>query len=107
HLFPPSDSGWIPQVTTCSSVTRKGIDKLWEIIQSNFNHTKTNGFFEQRRHEQTKYWMYETINESLKNSFYHHPEIMKVIPEIESHLLENKISSFAAANYLLELYKKK
>jgi len=26
---------------------------------------KTNGYFEYRRNEQSKYWMYETINEQL------------------------------------------
>ena len=28
-----------------------------------------NGYFEYRRNEQSKYWMYESINEQLRDSF--------------------------------------
>ena len=43
--------------------------------------------------------MYETIDEVLKNSFYHNPQI-------EQKVLDAKVSSFVAAHELLELYFK-
>ena len=36
---------------------------------------KANGYFEQRRNEQAKYWMYESINEHLRDSFYNNETI--------------------------------
>src|SRR6478752_8038629 len=30
HLFPAKKSGWMPRVTTCSALTKDGIDEVWE-----------------------------------------------------------------------------
>ena len=32
RLFPPQDSGWEPEVLTCSSVEQKGLNEVWEVI---------------------------------------------------------------------------
>jgi LAO/AO transport system kinase len=45
HLFPPTESGWVPTVGTCSARTKKGIEDVWETIFSYANFTKENGFF--------------------------------------------------------------
>ena len=65
---------------------------------------KKNGYFQYRRNEQAKYWMYETINESLKNGFYNNPEISAKLLELEAQVLGGEQTSFAAAHKLLELY---
>ena len=48
--------------------------------------------------------MYETINERLKNSFYHNPEIRQLIQPTEQDVLDGQVSSFIAANRLLDKY---
>ena len=35
--------------------------------------TKKNGYFDYKRNEQAKYWMYESINDTLRDKFYHNP----------------------------------
>ena len=50
--------------------------------------------------------MYESINEVLRNSFYHDPAVEARIGEYEQRVLDDKISSFIAAKELLELYFK-
>jgi LAO/AO transport system kinase len=104
HLFPPTNSGWSPRVETCSSILPKGIDLIWDTIVEYVNLTKSNGYFENHRKEQSRYWMFETIDEKLKNSFYHNPELAKKIKKYENMALTEKISSFEAAKILLELY---
>lgn len=42
---------------------------------------KGNGYFEYRRNEQSKYWMYESINEQLRDSFYHNAKIESMLQE--------------------------
>mgnify|MGYP000032174458 CR=1 FL=1 len=49
HLFPPTESGWIPKVLTCSSLKREGIDKIWETIDSFINQLKDTNFFDKKR----------------------------------------------------------
>lgn len=104
HLFPPSESGWIPRVSTCSSRDMMGIVDLWDDIQDYLKFTNSNGFFTNRRRNQAKYWMYETINEALRGNFYNSKSIQENLKEKEEKVLLDKLSSFTAAKELLEIY---
>ncbi|WP_313808039.1 methylmalonyl Co-A mutase-associated GTPase MeaB [Flavobacterium sp.] len=106
HLFPMKNSGWSPKVTTCSALQNEGIADVWETITEYFNLTKENHFFEQKRSEQNQYWLIETINEQLKQKFYNHPEIKKLLEENKKAVQNHEISPFAAAQLLLKLYAK-
>ena len=102
HLFPPHESGTEPKVLTCSAYEKIGIQEIWDNILNYCSITQQNGYFDKRRREQSKYWMYETINEQLKNRFYNsQKENLKIA---EEKVLKNEMSSFAAAFELLEKY---
>lgn len=104
HLFPPAESGWNPPVRTCSSRDMMGINEVWKEILNYVEFTKGSGFFVNRRRNQSKYWMYETINVALRNGFYNSKNIQLQMPLIESKVLNETISSFAAAKELLDKY---
>jgi LAO/AO transport system kinase len=104
HLFPAQPSGWIPQVLTYSGYYKTGIREIWEMIYHYVDFTRHNGFFDLRRHSQAKYWMYESINEQLRNHFYQSPEIQKTLEIKEKQVLNSEISSFAAAKEMLDRY---
>lgn len=106
HLFPLPDSGWAPKVLTYSGYYEIGISEVWNMIDEYIAFVKKNGYFEHRRNEQSRYWMYETINEKLKSNFYNNPEIQKELKDCETQILNSKISSFAAANKVLDIYLK-
>ncbi len=105
HLYPPSESGWEPKVTTCSALEGKGIEELWELVLNYISSTKENGYFEKQRNRQAKHWMYETINNRLQDAFYNDPEVKRRRQKIEQKVLAGKMSSFKAAQKLLEIYK--
>jgi LAO/AO transport system kinase len=107
HLFPPSESGWIPRVITCSSRKDTGINEAWDSILEYIGQTKVNGFFEKNRKDQACYWMYETINQSLRDSFYHDRRIQKLLKNYEKLAIEGEISPFMPAKALLEKYFKR
>ncbi len=104
HLFPPTVSGWIPKVQTCSAVTKAGVPEIWDMILSYVDHTDTNGFFTDNRLRQSKYWLYESVNSALKERFYNDETVKAKIIELELEIASDKISSFIAANRLLDLY---
>ena len=104
HLFPKPASGWDPKVLTCSAFHKLGIDEIWTMVTDYMTFTKGNGFFDQKRHEQSKYWMYETINEALRSNFFNNPTIEKLLAHYEVELSQNKVSSFVAAHHLLNEY---
>ncbi|MEG0788927.1 MAG: methylmalonyl Co-A mutase-associated GTPase MeaB [Alistipes sp.] len=106
RLFPLPDSEWRPKVYTCSAYTKMGLDEVWQGVEEFLAHTQKNGYFTRNRHRQNKYWMYESINEVLRSSFYHNEAIEASIKGYEQRVLDAKISSFIAAKELLDLYFK-
>ena len=104
QLFPMPESGWKPRVYTTSAIEGTGLMGLWSGVEDFLRFTKSNGYFERKRSEQSKYWMYETINSELRDNFYRDPAIEPLLAEYEQRMLENRISSFEAARELLGLY---
>lgn len=104
HLFPLPESKWLPKVLTCSAVEKNGVPEVWDMINEYVAFTKGNGFFQEKRQRQAKYWMYETIDEHLRSHFYNNETIECMLQEYEKLLLDDKISSFVAANKMLDTY---
>ena len=104
HLFPVPDSGLIPEVLCYSGFYELNIDKVMKMVFDYVEKTKESGYFQYRRNEQAKYWMYESINEHLKNNFFFNEHIRTMIPEMENQVLGGQMTSFVAANKLLEEY---
>ncbi len=107
HLFPPTESGWIPKVLTCSSLKRVGIDKIWDTIEDFINQVKDSNYFDKKRKEQARYWMYESINDALKSNFYNQDEINKKLQLFEENVLNGKMNSFLASRMIIDEYFKK
>ena len=105
-LFPPTESGWKPDVMTCSSIEKTGVADVWDMVMDYVKFTKDNGYFDRKRIVQAKYWMHETIHSALVDGFYHNEQIENELPIMEQKVLNSEISSFIAAHKLLELYEK-
>lgn len=104
HLFPPTPSKWVPEVHCYSGYYELGIDELWGMIDRYFEYVKKTGYFQQKRNEQAKYWMIETIDEQLRNNFYQTPEVAALLEQKELRVLNNEQSSFTAAKDILDFY---
>lgn len=106
HLFPLPPSGWSPKVLTYSGYYELGIDEVWNMIYEYFDFVRKNGYFEHKRQEQAKYWMYETIEERLRSHFYNNETIREMLDEKEHRILTNMQTSFTAAHDVLDYYFK-
>ncbi len=104
HLYPLPESGWTPEVLTYSGYYHIGIVEIWDMVDRYIDFVKKNGYFSRKRNEQTKYRMYETINEHLRNSFYQNPEIADLLIRLEEDLLKSRKSSYTAAKEALDRY---
>lgn len=106
HLFPTSDSGWAPEVIPCSAIDKNGIEDIWKMVLKFVSFTQQNGFFDHHRNQQSRYWMYETINEQLRSQFYQNSDIQLLLTEMEKKVVSNEVSSFIAAKTLLDTYNR-
>jgi LAO/AO transport system kinase len=105
HLFPPSPSGWSPLVLTASSTDGKGITETWKMIGQYIHLTQSNGYFDRRRKEQSLQAFTDTIEETIKQQFYHHKLVSLSIKDLQNDILSGKISPYAAARILIGLYR--
>lgn len=107
HLYPPKENGWTPKVLAASALYNDGIDQIQKMIQSYFKLTQSNGFFNLRRKQQNKQWLYNTIENSLKENFFQNNKISKNLDKELKNLEEGKITPFHSAKRLLKIYNEK
>jgi LAO/AO transport system kinase len=105
HLFPPSLSGWIPRVTTCSSIYQTGISGVWELILEYRKYVSESGFLASRRSEQSRFWLYETIREGIYNQVFSDPAMQRELKALEASIMAGEITSHMAAATILSRYK--
>lgn len=103
HLFPPKENGWSPEVLTTSAIENEGIREVWDLIAGYITTNKNNGWFDNRRLQQNKHWLLQTIDEQLKLRFYQDPKIKAAVEEQLKLVETNQTSPITAAHYLLEL----
>lgn len=104
QLFPPTASGWKPEVLTYSGYFEIGIAEVWDMIDRYFEYINSNGYFEAKRSQQARWWMYETIDEQLRKHFYDNADVKRMLETGEAEVLANRRSSFAAAAEVLNFY---
>lgn len=103
HLFPAKDNEWVPKVLLCSSLKNEGISEIWNLITEFEQKVKKNGYFEEKRFGQNKFWLLQTIEEHLKSRFYNNPKIKTELSNQLKKIEEQKTTPFAAAKFLLEM----
>jgi len=106
HLFPPNKNNWIPKVEVCSAIEKNGIANVWEIIKDYKHLTISNGSFDQQRKQQAKFWLEQTINNSLREMFYQNKNIKPKLLKLEQLVISGNISPFKAAQELLDMFGK-
>jgi LAO/AO transport system kinase len=105
HLFPPSLSGWVPLVKSCSSLYNKGISDIWAMALEYSSFVSESGFLKKKRVEQSRYWMYETLREGIYNQVFNDPEMKRELEIHEKAISEGRTTSFMAASSILNRYK--
>jgi len=104
HLYPPKESGWQPKVLTASALKNIGIENVMEMIDEYLSLSKKNGYFDQKRNEQTQFWLESTIQQYLYDSFFKNDALSVALKNEMTLLRDGKSTPFASAQKLLKLY---
>ena len=105
HIFPQSDSGWLPVVTKASSINHTGIDVVWEEVKKYKSLVGENGYFESNRNNQKITWMYNNINDALKQLFYGSDVVKTKLSKLENAIVTSEISPVKAAEDIMSVFK--
>ncbi|MDO8367121.1 MAG: methylmalonyl Co-A mutase-associated GTPase MeaB [Saprospiraceae bacterium] len=104
HLLPPKPSAWQPRVMVCSSLENTGIAELWTAIEAFQHETLTNGFLEENRRQQARFWLEDSIEAGLKTMFYKHPAVKAKLAELEAEVLAGRMSPTEAAERVVGIF---
>jgi LAO/AO transport system kinase len=104
HLFSTPGTGWTPRAITCSARAREGIGEIWEAVIEHHAWLVGTGQFENYRREQVRSWMYDLIEQSLREEFLRHAGVREKLPAYEQDVLAGRISPFRAARMLVGIY---
>ncbi|HEV7348297.1 methylmalonyl Co-A mutase-associated GTPase MeaB [Telluribacter sp.] len=104
HLFRVAESGWSPQVVTCSALENRGIAELWQLIETYQAQVLQNGYFTHNRQTQHLDWMYSYLRHALEDHFLSHSGVRSQLPAAEQAVREGRELPTVAARRLLALF---
>ncbi len=104
HLFPGTESGWIPRVLTCSSVHKIGLAEVWQAAKDYLHHTQDGGFWQSKRNQQAMDWLHQSIREGLMQHFFENAEMRNSLDGFEQKVMQGLVSPYNAAQELLSEY---
>lgn len=106
HLFPRAESKWTTRVELCSALHGENMDVAWQIVDEYVKLTLENGFLQLQRRRQLRSWFRKTIDELIKSNLFSAPKIKSKIQELEEAVEEKRISSYEAAEEVIEMMRK-
>jgi len=95
HLFPASESGWIPEVLSCSAVEGKGISEIILMIEKYKRLVISNGYLDHNRNTQKIHWFRQLILERLKHDFFSNPSTAAKIADFEKEIVEKNSNPYS------------
>ena len=102
QLLRPDESGWIPGVLTCSSLTGDGIEAVWRLVCTFEQRLKETGHFNKRRKQQQVDWMHEHFNDLVYRELARSPHLSERAAQLEQQVRSHKVLPVRAAQQLLE-----
>ncbi len=97
--------GWKTRAQVCSAMTGEGIPEFWKLVGEFREVTMASGFFAERRRRQRVDWMLAMAEQHLLDQFYSCAPVREALPSIRRDVAEGKVSTSAAAERLLELFR--
>ena len=98
------EGDWTPQVKTCSALKNEGIAEVWDMVLEFWRMSDAAGELQQAREAQRLAWLRQLIQEGLQARFHAHPGVKAAMPDIESQVADQHITTYTAAKRVLDLF---
>jgi LAO/AO transport system kinase len=107
HFLTSRFDCWQTQVMACSSVNNQGVTEVWAEVDRFKATISKDGRLQQQRAQQAKAWMWSEMAESLVVDLKSDPSIKRMIPDLESAVLDGSLPATEAAQRMIDAYKKR
>lgn len=107
HFLTSRFDGWQTPVMACSSVNNQGVTEVWAEVDRFKATISKDGRLQQQRAQQSKAWMWSEMAESLVVDLKSDPSIKRMIPDLESAVLDGSLPATVAAQRMIDTYKKR
>ncbi|MBT4739560.1 MAG: methylmalonyl Co-A mutase-associated GTPase MeaB [Rhodospirillaceae bacterium] len=104
RIIAPKDKDWAPPVVTISALENRGLDNLWDRITQRHTQLTDGGGLATMRQQQQVRWMWAMVEDRLVEKLKAHPEIMAMVPTLESAVTDGSVTPALAVNKMLKTF---
>jgi LAO/AO transport system kinase len=94
---------WLPPVLTCSGLTGKDVDKVWERVLAHRDHLGSDGLARKRAGQQLDF-AWALVRDELEDRLRRSPGVRAIRDDIRSRLLAGDLLAPVAADEILEAF---
>ena len=103
RILQPTSHHWRPQSMMVSSLTREGLDEVWDLIKQHRQIMEKEGEFAAKRARQQHEWMWTMLRDRLLETFTRREDVKSRLKTLESGVLDGTTHPTAAVEELLGL----
>lgn len=104
EIMTPSSPNWQPPVSTCSALSKEGLDDILAEIARHREALSASGEFQKKRQDQQVRWMWAMIRERLMARFEEDDAVRVLVADLEADVAGNRETASAAADRLLQAF---
>jgi len=93
-----------PAVLTCSALYQQRVDAVWDIVEQRQTRLAANGELDRRRRQQTLRWLWNLVEDQLRQAIHAHPSVRLIRDDLERQVLAGTTPAAAAARRILEAF---
>lgn len=98
HVFPPHPYGMDLQVMLASATTKLGVSEIIEHCYALIKKAKDSGMFEQRRRDQSEYWLNEALHQIIIQSLMENKQSSTLWDNLKMNVKTGETNPFFAAD---------
>ncbi|EID53681.1 methylmalonyl Co-A mutase-associated GTPase MeaB [Saccharomonospora xinjiangensis] len=98
------DAAWTPPVLTCSGLTGKGLDTVWQQLERHRAHLTESGELTARRQRQQVDWTWAMVRDQLLDRLVRHPAVRAIVDDVERDVREGRSTATLAAERILSAF---
>jgi LAO/AO transport system kinase len=104
HLLSQRNSGWLPKVLTCSSLTGDGVETVWQKLNDFQSSLQNENTFKENRNQQKKRWLEQTLATEIMQRIKGDEKVKGRLPDLEQQVIANKITPAQAVDEVMRAF---